>query len=440
MNKINLNIKGMHCRSCEILVEGELQKIPGIKQVKVNHQNGVAEISYEGQEPKASLLSEAIAKAGYTVGKEDKKSLLSKDKNDYSNLLKSLVILVILYFLWKLLGLGDLGASLGDSAGLGAALLIGLVAGVSTCMAIIGGLVLSLSARHAELHPETTAWQKFRPHLFFNLGRIGGFFLLGGIIGWLGSAFKLSNNLLGLLTLAVSVVMIFLGLKLLNIFPKLQNKSFTLPKFISQKFGIGKETKEYSHRGALLSGMLTFYLPCGFTQAMQLYAVSTGSFWLGGLSLAIFAFGTSFGLIGIGVLSSVFKGQKAKVFFGVAGLLVILLGLFNINNSLSIFSLNNVKAKPIAQTSNGDVQIVNMTQDYYGYSPNVLTVKKGVPVRWVVNSTNPYSCASSLVMKKYGISKNLQKGENVIEFTPTETGEIPFSCSMGMYRGKFIVE
>ena len=39
----------------------------------------------------------------------------------------------------------------------------------------------------------------------------------------------------------------------------------------------------------LLVGVVTFFLPCGFTQAMQIYAVSTGSFWLGGLSLAIFA-------------------------------------------------------------------------------------------------------------------------------------------------------
>ncbi|KKQ27578.1 MAG: Heavy metal transport/detoxification protein [Candidatus Magasanikbacteria bacterium GW2011_GWC2_37_14] len=440
MQKLLIPIKGMHCKSCEILVGNNLKKLPDVKEVFVDSKIGEAKLSFENQPPAEALINQAVADAGYSVGKEDKKSLLSKDKNDYLNLLKSLVILLILFFLWKMLGLGNLGASLGDSAGLGAALLIGLVAGVSTCMAIIGGLVLSLSARHAELHPEASAWQKFRPHLFFNLGRIGGFFILGGIIGWLGSAFKLSNNFLVFLTLAVSLVMIFLGLKLLNIFPFLQNKNISLPKSISKKLGIGNDTKEYSHRGAMLSGALTFFLPCGFTQAMQLYAVSTGSFFLGGLSLAIFAFGTSFGLLGIGVLSSVFRGKKAKVFFSVAGLIVIVLGLFNINNSLNLFSAKVDKTPLTAGAITDEVQIVNMTQDYSGYSPNVLTVKKGVPVRWVINSTNPYTCASSLVMRKYNISRSLQKGENIIEFTPTEAGEIPFSCSMGMYRGKFIVQ
>ncbi|OGH88929.1 MAG: hypothetical protein A2537_02055 [Candidatus Magasanikbacteria bacterium RIFOXYD2_FULL_36_9] len=42
-------------------------------------------------------------------------------------------------------------------------------------------------------------------------------------------------------------------------------------------------------------------------------------------------------------------------------------------------------------------------------------------------------------MTKYDISQPLKKGENIIIFTPTETGEIPFSCSMGMYTGKFVV-
>jgi len=52
---------------------------------------------------------------------------------------------------------------------------------------------------------------------------------------------------------------------------------------------------------------------------------------------------------------------------------------------------------------------------------------------------SPYSCASSLVVPGYDINVQLKKGENIIEFTPRETGEIKFSCSMGMYRGKFIV-
>ncbi|PJA87185.1 MAG: heavy metal transport/detoxification protein, partial [Candidatus Moranbacteria bacterium CG_4_9_14_3_um_filter_42_9] len=74
-----------------------------------------------------------------------------------------------------------------------------------------------------------------------------------------------------------------------------------------------------------------------------------------------------------------------------------------------------------------------------GYSPNKFTIKKDIPVRWVIDATAPYSCASSLMIPKLNIQKNLKSGENIIEFTPKETGRLVFSCSMGMYTGVFNV-
>jgi plastocyanin domain-containing protein len=87
-----------------------------------------------------------------------------------------------------------------------------------------------------------------------------------------------------------------------------------------------------------------------------------------------------------------------------------------------------------------DVQVIKMTQSASGYSPKTLRVKAGVPVRWIITSESSFTCASSIVVPSLGIRTNLQKGENVIEFTPTEKGSIPYSCSMGMYRGTILVE
>jgi plastocyanin domain-containing protein len=85
------------------------------------------------------------------------------------------------------------------------------------------------------------------------------------------------------------------------------------------------------------------------------------------------------------------------------------------------------------------VQVVRMTQQGNGYFPNQFTIQAGVPVRWIIDSKNSYTCASSLIASKIGVRKNLVAGENVIEFTPQTEGQIPFSCSMGMYRGAFTV-
>ncbi len=433
----------MHCKSCELLIEDNLRKLPGVKRVEVSHISGKAKIWCDDGTPPAKSIGAAVEDAGYTLGQEDKKHWFSRNSQDYLNLVNAGGILLVLFFLAQIFGFSDMAGNFQQKS-IAMSLVVGLVAGVSSCMALIGGLVLALSARHSELHPEASRMQKFRPHLFFNLGRVLGFAVLGGLIGMAGGALQPSAKFMGLLTLLVGGAMLVMGLKLIEIFPILQKVNIALPKFVSKLFGIKREQKEYSHKGAVLGGALTFFLPCGFTQAMQLYAVSTGSFVSGALIMSLFALGTSPGLLGIGGLSSAFKGSKAKVFFAAAGLAVIILGIFNIFNASQLaFSsgpARNQTNKTISPSAPAEgAQEVRMTQGASGYSPNKLTVKKGIPVRWIISSTNQYSCAAFLIMPKYGINQALKSGENIIEFTPEKSGEIPFSCSMGMYRGKFIV-
>jgi uncharacterized protein len=437
MPKITVPIRGMHCHSCELLVEQNIKKIKGVVKVRAKQKSGLAEVYYENIQPTPLELSQAVKNAGYEVGNKEKLPWFSKDWLDYKDLFKAAVILIVLYFTARFFGLFNLNVNT-SSTSLGIVLLVGLVAGVSTCMAMVGGLVLGLSARHAELHPETTLFQKFKPHLFFNLGRIFGFTLLGGLIGLIGKALTPSANFLGVLTIIIGGVMIFLGLKLIEVFPALRDKTISLPAGIAKIFGLHKETKTYSTKSALLTGALTFFLPCGFTQAMQLYAVSSGSFLKGAAIMSFFAIGTAPGLLSVGGLSSIFKGNKARVFYMIAGLAVIGFGWFNISNGSQLISTGRTTINNSDNNQTG-VQIIRMTQDAYGYKPNSFTVEKGRPVKWIINSTTPFSCAASIVMPAYNISQGLKAGENIIEFTPTKTGEIPFTCSMGMYRGKFIV-
>ena len=101
-------------------------------------------------------------------------------------------------------------------------------------------------------------------------------------------------------------------------------------------------------------------------------------------------------------------------------------------------SAKTTSQDPNVKIENG-VQVVRMTQVSSGYLPNKFTIKKGIPVRWIVTSKDVYSCASSIVSQQLGIRKGLELGENIFEFTPKETGTIRFSCIMGMYTGSFNV-
>lgn len=438
MTKKIIDIKGMHCHSCEILVENHLQKINGIKKVNVNQNKGIAEIEYEGNlDDKA--VEKAVCQAGYSLGK-DETHFFSRNQKDYRDLGIAIFLAIALLLVARSVGLGNISfTNSSNFASLPVVFLIGLTAGLSTCMALVGGLVLGASAKYAEDHPNTTILQKFKPHLLFNFGRIASYFIFGGIIGFAGSVFQISTSVLGILIISVGLVMLLLGGQLVEIFPFLQKISFTIPKGITNSLGI-------SQQSPLIAGAMTFFVPCGFTQAVQLYAISSGNPLTGALALGTFAIGTAPGLLSVGGFTALIKGSFAKIFFKTAGVIVIFLAVVNIRSGYTltgwnpggiistIFFVNDVSAE--SENGRGS-QVINMDQDRSGYSPNQFTLKRGIPVKWVINSLDSNNCASSVVVPALGIRRNLSRGVNIIEFTPTRTGQISFTCSMGMFGGVF---
>ncbi len=76
-----------------------------------------------------------------------------------------------------------------------------------------------------------------------------------------------------------------------------------------------------------------------------------------------------------------------------------------------------------------------------GYSPAVVKVRAGHPVRleFFRNETN--SCTEEVVLPDFGIRSFLPAHETTsVEFTPERPGSYEFACGMGMVRGKIVVE
>lgn len=448
MNKTTVDITGMHCKSCEILIEDELLKIPTVKKAKVYQKKGCAEIYYKGN-LNPNDVSYAVKEAGYSLGKEDK-SFFSRNPEDYTELGIAVTIVFIIGAVAYLNGWFNMNTSgLNDYTNLPIVFLIGLTAGISTCMALIGGLVLGAAARFAEKHPYATPLQKFKPHLYFNLGRILSFFFFGALIGYLGSFFRFSPSTLGFLVILVGVVMLFLGIQLIDIFPKLSGMTFTLPKQLSNLLGIKNyNEKEYSHKNSMILGAMTFFLPCGFTQAMQLFAMSTGSPLTGAMTMGVFAIGTAPGLLSIGGLTSVVKGAFARVFFKFAGVVVVALAFFNITSGytltgikgISLPTFDNVLSASTANTApQGEVQVIKATYSARdGFQPRNLTVKAGVPARLEVEAfDNGTGCMGSIALP--GLSQNMEifkKGQKaVFDFTAESAGSYTIACAMGIPHG-----
>ena len=192
---LKVPIKGMHCRSCELLIEESLKEIPHVKSVEVDYKEGEALVYHDGQIPNQNILNKAVTDAGYEIGRSEKLPFFSTDKKEYLNLGVAFLFLMAVYLILKGTGLLNINFSSDVSnPSWGLIVVIGLVAGFSTCMALVGGLSLGLSTKFIESHPAATPAEKFRPHLFFIAGRILSYAFLGGLLGLLGTVFKLSAS------------------------------------------------------------------------------------------------------------------------------------------------------------------------------------------------------------------------------------------------------
>lgn len=450
--KQTVEVKGMHCRSCEILIEDKLKQLPGVKKAHANTKKSEA-IVYSDQEISKSTIADAIKEAGYEVGTADL-PFIRASYRDLSFIAISVLIFATLYFVATRFGFAKaiaFGAA-GPSTSLAVIFTIGVTAGLSSCMALVGGLVLGASARYAEKHPNATPLQKFRPHLFFNLGRILAFFVLGGLIGGLGSFLKLSSTVTGLFMALVGLFMLFLGVQLLEIFPRFST-GLTLPKGISRVLGLTKANgAEYSHKNSMILGGLTFFLPCGFTQAMQVYAISTGNFVSGAMIMGVFALGTTPGLLGVGGLTSFFKkGVWADFFYKFIGVLVILLSLYNLSNGLALSGIKNYFQNRIQNSSSGgsmpvtvgDVQVAKATYDKVNtLTPKNFTFKVGQPARIEIYAKDDgFGCMGSIMIPNLvNQPQFFVKDQTVVlEFTPKTVGKYNMTCAMGITAGTIVV-
>lgn len=317
MKTITLHVSGTHCASCKILIEDILNEQIGIEKTNVNLKQET--VSFEtnlddSQHKLAEMLTEKIKHNGYSLSVEK----VAHEKKDGGVIWQALPIgLVFLALFFILQKSGILNFGIGGTATPVTSFVIGLVASVSSCLAVVGGLVLSLSATVSQDKISDT-----KPMFLFHGGRLISFAFLGGTLGAVGSAIGISFTLGAILGLIASLVMIVLGLNLVGVFKK---STITLPTGIFNFF----RKVEHETLAPFLIGVGTFFLPCGFTQSMQIVALSSGSFVSGMFIMLAFALGTlpMLALLSFGS-ASIAQSKYAPLFFKSAGVVVIGLGIF----------------------------------------------------------------------------------------------------------------
>lgn len=326
------HVHGMHCNACVLMIESELGCLPGITGVTSSLKKHSLEVQGDFGDKTSEQIAEELTiqlkPHNYTVSL--KEHIKEKRWSEFKIAIPVALGFAVLFVVLQKVGLINLISA--GTVTYGTAFVIGIIASLSTCMAVVGGLVLSMSATFAK------EGDKIRPQLMFHGGRIVSFFILGGVIGAIGSAFTLNNSATFTLSLIIGIVMLILGVNLLDIFSWAKKLQPSMPKFIAKHaHGVSKLNHTFT---PLLVGMATFFLPCGFTQSMQLYTLTTGNFFFGGLTMLAFALGTLPVLALISFSSfSIKNSSKSGIFFKSAGLVVILFALFNLINSLVVIGL-----------------------------------------------------------------------------------------------------
>ncbi len=450
MKKIEVKVKGITCASCEVLLERKLKKIPGVHKVQASKSKERVSIQCE-EYVQVEDLQAAVADKGYILIPNDsintpvRMPFIVKNKERFSEIGSVIVILIGLYVILSQFDLLPKNIGVTDNMSYGFVFIIGLVAATSTCLAVAGGLLLAVANKYNIANPHLNGIQKFKPHLWFNVGRIGSYALLGGAIGALGSVLSITPKVTGIITITASLFMIIMGFQLLQIFPWMNKIQLKMPKFIAHKIydASHQETKKSpSKLASFLFGGSTFFLPCGFTQALQLYVLGKGDFITGALTMFAFSLGTLPALAGIGAFTSFAKGNIQRHFTTFSAVLVILLGVLALPSGLVLadLSIPSFGFSAVTSATNLDdielidgFQVVRMQVNDLDYYPNKFKIIEDVPVRWEIGGKKAVGCAQVISVPSLGITEFLPTNDiKKIEFMPNKVGEISFSCTMGM--------
>lgn len=340
--------------------------------------------------------------------------------------------------------------------------LTGLTSGGVTCAAMQGGLLASTIAnqKHKERGDKTKDaipgsfdLGDWGPVTAFLTTKLVSHFILGALLGMLGSVLTLSLGVQLFFQGAAAIFMLASALNLLEIHPIFRYVTITPPRFARRLLRDTTTANRLFAPGLL--GVLTVLIPCGVTQAMEIVTISTGNPVQGALIMATFVAGTAPAFVVIGLATAKLSEVWRTYFLRAAAGLLIFMSLYSLNGILQVtdspYSLSRMGPRLVELLPPYDndgtvnaatpeivdgVQPVTINIVSSGYTPKRFAVKKDIPVRLTVSAGEVYTCASSFTFRAFGINAFVKANtDQTFTFTPTEKGQYTFSCSMGMYSG-----
>lgn len=453
MKTIDIKVIGMTCGGCKMAVENAINQLQGVQNANVSLERNQVTVTFDESILNKSIIEDAIRNSGYEVGKgsngSSKESDVSYKGPNGSAKIPNLVIWVGLCLLAMavvffspiaLPPLGQIPAGVGFISLFG----IGLVTSVH-CVGMCGGINLSVTL---QTHVGQKTWL---PSALYNLGRITSYTIIGGILGAASGLLSIALPFKVGIALLAGLLVFLMGLKQLGVLDKFAFPNI-LPKPIYNV--ISKLAKHNS--GPYIVGLLNGLMPCGPLQVMQLYALTTGSWIAGATSIFAFSLGTVPLMFTFGLTANFLGKRFNQTLTRVSGVFMIILALIAIQRGLilanwtpdALIKTINIPIAGAETTDNlsgikavikGDYQEVRINVSRSGYQD--IIVQKDIPVKFILvaGQNDLTSCNEAISIPAFNIQAGLIPGETIVEFTPTEVGELPYSCWMGMINNTIYV-
>ncbi|MBS3165487.1 sulfite exporter TauE/SafE family protein [Candidatus Woesearchaeota archaeon] len=469
--KHTIPVQKMICTSCEKVIAKEISALPGVKTVNVSFKHGKAEVEFDDHKVSLTKIKKAIEEKGYCC--EDDCSTSCSDSAGSSSTNSSKIVNKtsgIPWYSWIAIALGIIlvgyfslmiynGFSLppiskGMSYGL--IFVVGLLTGFH-CIAMCGGFVVSYTTKGAKEGKKPATL-----HFSYAVGKTLSYTILGALFGWLGSIVAFTPTLRGIAGLVAGLFLVLFGLRMLGVL-SLQKFYLHLPSTISK--WANSESRVHRQHPFVIGLLNGLMIACGPLQAMYILAAGTGSIFQGALMLFVFGLGTLPMMLGFGYVTSFLSSKATMKILRISGIVIVILGLIMLNRGMSLLGtgydynslvastglfVNGAGIGPSGQNENiagtggtiitKDYQEIHMTVDASGYTPNKFVLKKGLPVKWIIDGKQLNGCNSNIQVPKYNLQFEVKPGLQTIEFTPTEEGTVSWSCWMGMIQGAFIVQ
>lgn len=497
MERITLNIGGMTCSACAARVERALDSVPGVTRARVSLLSKEARIDYDASAATRGDLVRAVQNAGYEI------TATPQHRLSCAQVAAIALIALLVWLGAAAFGIDASGADFPlatSNMGLGMIFIVGVLTSFH-CVAMCGGINIGQCMPASANREGKTPRRKIglastKPSLFYNAGRVVSYTAIGTAVGAIGSALSLSASMRGAIQIAAGAFMLLMALSMLGAIPGLA----TIRIRISQALNLsgGGNGKKRDAKAPFVVGLLSGFMPCGPLQAMQLYALGTGSALGGGAAMLCFALGTVPLMLGLGAIAGALSRSFAHKAMTAGACVVMTMGLFMASYGWSLSGLPAISIPNIPQafaslaqpsTAATGMQCCNSTSSSSGccgssstqaqsgccgsssgansksssasgqsaiatmqdgvqtvetslsdgYTP--VTVYAGTPVKWTISASKSSitGCNRTMEIPEFDIECTFAPGDNVVEFTPTKTGTYSYTCWMGMIRSTITV-